>query len=65
MALEKAGYREALERIRKEAAGELVTKAEAIRICGVGEAAVMDFIGWHKYGGQWRIPATALARAIC
>ena len=54
MAREKDGYRDALERIRSQAAGELVTVAEAARIV----------YGPDDTRGK-RIPATALARQIC
>ena len=51
MPKEKEGYRDALERIRNEASGELVTVAEAAHIV---------------YGTDpWAAPATALARQIC
>ena len=56
MAREKQGYRDALERIRHEAAGELVTVPEAAHIV----------YGTDPYAGRdKRIPATALARQIC
>lgn len=59
MAREKQGYRDALERIRHEAAGELVTVPEAARkVC-------RNFEGWIGAGRDKRIPATALARQIC
>lgn len=66
----KAGYRDALERIRHEAAGELVTVPEAAHIVyGTDPYAARkvcrNFEGWIGAGRDKRIPATALARQIC
>lgn len=71
MAREKEGYRDALERIRSQAAGELVTVAEAARIVygpedQRGKRKVCEqFVGWTGGTRDRRIPATALARQIC
>ena len=71
MAREKDGYRDALERIRSQAAGELVTVAEAARIVygpddPRGKRKVcQQFTGWIGGDHGKRIPATALARQIC
>ena len=70
MAREKQGYRDALERIRHEAAGELVTVPEAAHIVyGTDPYAARkvcrNFEGWIGAGRDKRIPATALARQIC
>lgn len=71
MAREKDGYRDALERIRSQAAGELVTVAEAARIVygpddTRGKRKVcQQFAGWIGGDHGKRIPATALARQIC
>lgn len=70
MAREKEGYRDALERIRHEAAGELVTVPEAAHIVyGTDPYAARkvcrNFEGWTGQGRDKRIPATALARQIC
>ena len=70
MSREKEGYRDALERIRHEAAGELVTVAEAARIVyGSDPQATRkvcrNLYGWTGNGRDKRIPATALARQIC
>ena len=66
MAREKQGYRDALERIRHEAAGELVTVPEAAHIVyGTDPYAARkvcrNFEGWIGAGRDKRIPATALA----
>lgn len=71
MAREKDGYRDALERVRSQAAGELVTVAEAARIVyGPGDQrgkrkVCEQFAGWTGGNRDRRIPATALARQIC
>ena len=70
MAREKEGYRDALERIRHEAAGEMVTGAEAAHIVyGTDPQAARKVCrklrGWTGQGRDKRIPATALARQIC
>lgn len=66
MAMEKAGYRDVLERIRAESNGELVTVAEAAKITGYSKAKVTQrFEGWQQVGRGKRIPATALARQLC
>lgn len=70
MAREKQGYRDALERIRHEAAGELVTVPEAAHIVyGTDPYAARkvcrNFEGWIGAVRDKRIPATALARQIC
>lgn len=70
MAREKQGYRDALERIRHEAAGELVTVPAAAHIVyGTDPQAARkvcrNFDGWTGQGRDKRIPATALARQIC
>lgn len=70
MAKEKEGYRDALERIRHEASGELVTVAEAAHIVyGTDPAAnrkvTRNLYGWLGQGRDKRIPATVLARQIC
>ena len=71
MAREKDGYRDSLERIRSQAAGELVTVAEAARIVygpddTRGKRKVcQQFTGWIGGDHGKRIPATALARQIC
>ena len=70
MAREKEGYRDALERIRHEAAGEMVTVAEAAHIVyGTDPQAARkvcrNMHGWTGQGRDKRIPATALARQIC
>ena len=70
MAREKQGYRDALERIRHEAAGELVTVPEAAHIVyGTDPYAARkvcrNFEGWIGAGRDKRIAATALARQIC
>lgn len=69
MAREKDGYRRA-ERIRHEAAGEMVTVAEAAHIVyGTDPQAARkvcrNMHGWTGQGRDKRIPATALARQIC
>lgn len=70
MAREKEGYRYALERVRAEAAGELVTVAEAARIV-YGEVnnntrrSVTKFGSWIGNGRNKVIPATELARYLC
>lgn len=70
MAREKDGYRDALERVRCEAAGEMVTVAEAAHIVyGTDPQAARkvcrNMYGWTGQGRDKRIPATALARQIC
>lgn len=70
MAREKDGYRDALERVRREAAGELVTVAEAAKIVyGPNDSnacrKVTQFYGWVGKGRGKVIPATTLARQIC
>ena len=60
MAREKDGYRDALERIRSQASGELVTVKEAARIV-YGD----DTYASVRCGRGKRIPATVLARQIC
>ena len=70
MAREKEGYRDALERVRREAAGELVTVSEAARIVygsneSNGMRKVTQFYGWIGKGRGKVIPATTLARQIC
>ena len=71
MAREKDGYRDALERVRSQAAGELVTVAEAALIVyGPGDQrgkrkVCEQFTGWTGGNRDRRIPATALARQIC
>lgn len=65
MPQEPAGYRDVLERIRQEAAGELVTVAEASRISGIPVRRVTRaFTGWTNAGRDKRIPATTLARQM-
>ena len=65
MAREKDGYRDALERIRSQAAGELVTVSEAARIVygpddTRGKRKVcQQFTGWIGGDHGKRIPATA------
>lgn len=70
MAREKEGYRDALERIRAEAAGELVTVPEAAHIVygstpNAARKVCNNFTGWIGAGRNKHIPATALARQIC
>ena len=70
MAREKDGYRDALERVRREAAGEMVTVKEAARIVygpedTRGERKVVQLSGWIGRGRGKTIPATVLARQIC
>ena len=70
MAREKQGYRDALERIRHEAAGELVTAPPAPHTVTATDptAARMagpNFAGCIGPGRQTPTPATALARQIC
>lgn len=70
MAREKEGYRDALERVRREAAGEMVTVAEAAKIVYGpndmrGVRKVVQLHGWVGKGKGKVIPATALARQIC
>lgn len=70
MAREKEGYRDALERVRREAAGELVTVAEAAKIVygpndRYGQRKVTQLYGWIGKNKGKRIPATVLARQIC
>lgn len=70
MAREKEGYRYVLERIRAEAAGELVTVEEAARII-YGDAdpkhtrSVTKMGQWIGEGRGKVIPATELARYLC
>lgn len=65
MAREKDGYRDALERIRSQAAGELVTVAEAARIVygpddTRGKRKVcQQFTGWIGGDHGKRIPAAS------
>ena len=64
------GYRDALERIRNEASGELVTVAEAAHIVygtdpWAARKVTANIRGWIGQGRDKRIPATALARQIC
>lgn len=70
MAREKEGYRDALERVRKEAKGELVTVAEAAQImfgdtkdCHIRKVTRVGC--WIGGGRDKRIPATELARLLC
>lgn len=70
MAREKEGYRYVLERVRAEAAGELVTVQEASRIVyGDTERKhirkVTTFGQWIGEGRNKVIPATELARYLC
>lgn len=70
MAREKEGYRDALERVRREAAGEFVTVSEAAKIVygpndTNAERKVTRLYGWIGEGRGKVIPATALARQIC
>lgn len=70
MAREKEGYRDALERVRREAAGEMVTVAEAAKIVygpndERGVRKVVQLYGWVGKGKGKTIPATVLARQIC
>lgn len=70
MAREKEGYRDALERVRSLASGELVTVAEAARIVygndpGATRKVTQKLYGWVGNGRDKRIPATTLARQIC
>ena len=70
MAREKEGYRDALERVRREAAGEFVTVSEAAKIVygpndTNAERKVTRLCGWIGEGRGKVIPATALARQIC
>lgn len=62
---EPEGYRDALERVRKEAKGELVTITEATAITGLPVKRVSQVItGWiGEYKGRV-IPATTLARQL-
>lgn len=66
MAMEKPGYRDALERVRREAGSELVTVEEAAKITGYRKKTVTQrFAGWVGEGRGKRIPATVLARQLC
>lgn len=70
MAREKEGYRDALERVRREAAGEMVTVVEAAKIVygpddRNGVRKVTRLYGWIGKGRGKVIPATVLARQIC
>lgn len=69
MSREREGYRDALERVRREASGELVSVEEAARIVygsdPHGPRKVTRLAGWIGSGRGKRIPATALARQIC
>ena len=65
MAREKQGYRDALERIRHEAAGEMVTVAEAAHIVYGTDPQAARKVCRNMHGCDKRIPATALARQIC
>lgn len=70
MAREKDGYRDALERIRSQASGELVTVKEATRIVYGDDTyasvrCITTLSGWITSGRGKRIPATVLARQIC
>lgn len=69
MSREREGYRDALERVRSQASGELVTVEEAARIVygsdPHGPRKVTRLAGWIGSGRGKRIPATALARQIC
>lgn len=70
MAREKDGYRDALERVRREAAGELVTVKEAARIVYgpddiYGPRKVVQLRGWIGRNKGKVIPATVLAQQIC
>ena len=58
---EPEGYRDALERVRREAKGELVTITEAAAITGLPVKRVSGWIGEHR--GRV-IPATTLARQL-
>lgn len=71
MAREREGYRDALERVRRQARGEMVTVTEAATIL-YGEAnqykkrkVTRTLIGWVGSGTGKAIPATVLARQIC
>ena len=69
MARERQGYRDAPERVRREASGEPVRVEEAARnVYGAdphGPRKVTKLAGWIGSGRGKRIPATALARQIC
>lgn len=70
MAKEKEGYRDALERVRREAAGEMVTVTEAARIAygndpQANHKVCRNMYGWTGQGRDKRIPATTLARQLC
>ena len=70
MAREKDGYRDALERIRSQASGELVTVKEAARIVYGDDTyasvrCITTLSGWITSGRGKRIPVTVLARQIC
>ena len=70
MARDKEGYRDALERVRSQASGELVTVTEAAKIVygstpGAERKVTRNLYGWIGQGRDKRIPATALARQIC
>lgn len=67
MAREKDGYRDALERIRSQASGELVTVKEAARIVYGDDTyasvrCITTLSGWITSGRGKRIPATVLAQ---
>lgn len=62
---EPEGYRDALERIRREAKGELVTITEAAAITGLPVKRVSCVItGWIGERKGRVIPATTLARQL-
>ena len=63
MAREKQGYRDALERIRHEAAGEMVTVAEAAHIVyGTDPQAARKVCrNMHGWTGQGRDKACTLS----
>lgn len=71
MAREKEGYRDALERVRSQAAGEMVTVAEASKITlSAADRKEKDwvlrkFTGWTPGNHDKKIPATVLARQLC
>ena len=62
---EPEGYRDALERVRREAKGELVTITEAAAITGLPVKRVSYVIsGWIGEHQGRVIPATTLARQL-
>lgn len=62
---EPDGYRDVLERIRREAKGELVTVTEAAAISGLlPERTTQFFTGWIGKSRGRVIPATTLARQL-